>query len=233
MENGKTVSRKELFKWTGLLAAFTCFDICLVVYRVKTEGDFTYAFLVWNLILAWLPFLFSALAVRSLQRGEIRRERGSGSSRPLWLGSAFSAIYVILWLLFYPNAPYLITDLKHFHYIPGTGAPYSILLLLFSFVWTGVLLGTLSLLWLHRFVREKYGAGIGWLFAAGSLVIGAVGVFIGRFLRWNSWDMLADPHKLLNDLDRATEFKPVGFIFLFACVNILTYLTVYSLMRKE
>jgi uncharacterized membrane protein len=153
----------------------------IVAVRWFYSGAPAYLFLLWNLFLAWLP-LFAALTAYGLRR------------RPLLaVGPA------VFWLLFLPNAPYLLTDLMHLG--RGVGVPlwYDLLMLL-TFALTGLLLGFASLELMHNLVTERLGIVSGWLFAASCLGLSGVGVTIGRFLRWNSWDAVLRPTSLLADL---------------------------------
>ncbi|MBE2223091.1 MAG: DUF1361 domain-containing protein [Anaerolineae bacterium] len=153
----------------------------MVAVRVVYTGRFSYGFLVWNLILAWLPFLF-ALMVVGFRRNQV-------------LLGAFG----LLWLLFFPNTTYLVTDLIHLHHTTFIPVWYDAIML-FSFALTGLMLGLLSLYFVHAVVESHFGVTVGWLFVMTTAVLGGIGVYIGRFLRWNSWDVFTNPVTLLNDL---------------------------------
>jgi uncharacterized membrane protein len=142
--------------------------------------------MLWNLFLAWLPML-AALTVYNLKK----RER-----RPAWL---VIALYTFLWLLFFPNAPYMLTDLLHLQ--PWGAIPmwYDVLMLS-AFAWTGIFLGLVSLYLMHTLVRQAAGVATGWLFAIVVLALTGFGVYLGRFPRWNSWDLLINPGILLADI---------------------------------
>lgn len=152
----------------------------LVVARVFYTGRITFVFLLWNLFLAWLPVLFAGVAERSRQT-------------PVGVG------FGLLWLLFLPNAPYLVTDLMHLRPFPAIPLWYDALML-FTFALTGLLLGLHSLAMMQNLVSGRYGDTIGWLFALLTMSLSSFGVYIGRFLRWNSWDLLANPVSLLSDV---------------------------------
>lgn len=132
----------------------------------------------------------------------------------------------VLWLLFFPNAPYILTDLLHLRH-PRADIPIWFDVLLINwFAWTGVLLGVFSLFIMHGIVMKTFGRIIGWFF------VFCVGIYIGRFLRWNSWDML------LNPIDRLREFlyyavhpslQSIVFISVFSSLFIFIYITTYSL----
>src|SRR5262249_892992 len=120
----------------------------MLVARVAYTGQVTYLFLIWNLFLAWLPVAYAAVAERAWLAG-----RG-------WL----AVPAVALWLLFLPNAPYIVTDLIHLPY--GQGAPlWFDAIMIFSFALTGLLLGFVSLLMVHGLVERAAGRPAGWLMA--------------------------------------------------------------------
>ncbi len=156
----------------------------LVVLRVERSGSLMYVFLCWNLFLASIPLL-AAQAFRDSSR---RR-----SAAPLQLG------WLALWLLFLPNAPYIVTDLLHLSSRPPVPLWYDLALLL-SCAATGLLLGYVSLIEVQGAVEERFGRVTGWLLATGSLFLSGFGIYLGRFRRWNSWDVLTDPTGIFHDV---------------------------------
>ena len=182
----------------------------MLLIRAYFDTGWRYFFLLWNLLLAWLPIGFALLAERW--------------HKQWWLGMPAT----ILWLLFFPNAPYLVTDLMHLQWINGAPIWYDALMI-FSFALTGLLLGFVSLSWMQRLVQEKWGMVASWLFAIGSLTAGSFGIYIGRFLRWNSWDLFFHPFSLLANLWRtvnhpALGWRMIGISMLFNLILLLTYL---------
>lgn len=177
----KIMSRKTLLLLALLLAS--ALSVGLVLARAVVVGQLYFWFLVWNLFLAWLPFLFAELSY-------IWRQR------PLpFLGVGF------LWFIFLPNSLYIVTDLMHLRPLPAIPVWYDAFMI-FSFALTGLLLGFLSLQRMHDLVAARYGFGLGWLFAANTLALSSFGIYIGRFLRWNSWDIFTNPGPLLADIAR-------------------------------
>jgi uncharacterized membrane protein len=173
------LSQRSLFA----LLLSSLFAVGLLMVRIYVVRQLTYAFLVWNLFLAWLPYLLSGVAVRSHRRGYW----------PIAVASAG------LWLLFFPNAPYILTDFLHLaarHPIPL----WYDLLLLASFAWTGLFLAMASLASMQTIVSGALGKAAGWLFALITIALGGLGIYVGRFLRWNSWDVVANLSALLVDI---------------------------------
>jgi uncharacterized membrane protein len=160
--------------------------MAIFVARVFVSGDrIVYANLVWNLFLAWIPYFFSMLAA-ALHRLFPGR---------WWLLIIPSGI----WLAFFPNAPYILTDF--FHLMPRPYIPlwYDILLLI-SFSWTGLFLAVASLRTMQVLVNAYLGTVFGWLFVALALSLSGLGIYLGRFERWNSWDLLSHPRSILFDI---------------------------------
>jgi uncharacterized membrane protein len=156
------------------------FTYLLLSARIIITGQLDYIFLAWNLFLAWLPLAFST-------------ELNVQNSR--WKNILFAAA----WLLFLPNAPYIITDFLHLRH--RSPVPYWFdILLLFSAAVNGLLLFLLSVQRVDRFLEIKYGnrKAAGLVFSAFFLC--AFGIYIGRYLRWNSWDILTSPADLVNDI---------------------------------
>jgi uncharacterized membrane protein len=147
----------------------------------------------------------------------------------LWLAPALA-----LWLLFLPNAPYIVTDFVHLS--ARTQAPlWFDGVELSAFAWTGMLLGFVSLYLVHAVLRDRFGAIAAWLVVLGVLALSSVGVYLGRVKRWNSWDLLTQPGQKLAEL-HAHVVDPAGLAQAFAISLGVTallaaaYLVFYILM---
>jgi len=132
-----------------------------------------------------MPFLFSiwAAALYSARPGR-------------WWVIVFPGF---LWLLFFPNAPYLITDFLHLKQRPGIPIWFDILMLA-AFAWTGFFLAIASLRTMHLLVKNHLGWFISWIFAGTALALAGIGIYLGRFSRWNSWDIFFSPKEILVDV---------------------------------
>lgn len=152
----------------------------LVLVRGWYAQDLRFRFLAWNLVLAVIPAL-AAAAVRH------EAERGARVS-----AVACGAI----WLLFLPNAPYLITDLVHL--VPRPPVPYWFDIALFSsFAGAGVLAAFSSFQDVQQVVARRFGWAASWLVLALAAFASGFGIYLGRMQRWNSWDVLVQPMDLL------------------------------------
>lgn len=196
-----------------LLGSLYC--IGLECARVVYTGNRVYLFLIWNLFLAWIPFAVSLLIEKVQSRG----------GRP-----ALLVLLAAIWLLFFPNAPYIITDFIHL--APRGAAPlWFDVLLIASFAWTGLLLGLVSLNRVQRLISSAAGALVGWLSAAGALLLAAFGIYIGRFEVRNSWDIVLRPGLLVRDTwhqltSPALYPRTLGVTFSYAIFLMLTYATI-------
>lgn len=188
-------------------------SVAMLAVRILYSDHLTYIFLVWNLVLAWLPFALALLAYQVRQR--------------TWLMLPLSG----LWLLFLPNAPYLITDIMHLRNSSTVPGWYDAIML-FSFALTGLLLGFLSLYLMQSLVVRRFGWRLGWLFVAVMSGLSSLGVYMGRFLRWNSWDIFTDPVSLFHSL-LAPELFLQAFVVtvLLSLISIFAYVIMVSMPR--
>jgi uncharacterized membrane protein len=217
-------SLKLLFKRETLMpllamtfASAVC--VAVVLLRIAWTGKVRYGFLVWNLFLAWLPLLLALRARENYRAGE----------RPGWRFLGFSAA----WLLFFPNAPYIFTDLIHLtsRYFTHFWVDLAVIL---SCALTGLILGFVSLYLMQSVVTRMLGRTAGWLFVAGATGLCSFGIYLGRFLRFNSWDVVAKPGKLYDGISSVAngQFAQQGhfaFLALFAAFIFITYVMLYAL----
>jgi len=188
---------------------------------VWTRGA-TYMFLLWNLALAWVPYL-AALRAEQLQHWGAARWRVGA-----WL---------LVWLAFLPNAPYIITDFVHFHHRPPVPLWFD-LTLLFATACTGLLLGLLSIHEAHRVFRRWFSGTWSNVLVLTCIGLSGFGIWLGRFQRWNSWDILTRPSALLSDiLDTFTTrhelVKAVGISGLLSGVMLVGYVVLWTMMNGQ
>lgn len=165
----------------GLLGLASALCLVLVAVRVERTGTPEYRFLVWNLFLAWLPFVFALVLYDGYRRG--RR-------------LAYLAVWGVLWLLFLPNAPYILTDVVHLRE-PGAAPLWYDAATVVAFAGTGLVLGLGSLFLVQTVVTAARGPVTGWATSVLALGLASVGVYLGRFVGVNSWDALVDPGRVL------------------------------------
>jgi uncharacterized membrane protein len=188
-----------------VMVLITAFDFALILCRMylnrgnvyvdpslsgitSTRGK-TFLFLYWNLFLAWVPYLMA------LRFSFINRKQAK-----FWQLS----LVFLTWLAFFPNAPYVVTDLIHLS--PKPPVPIWLdLVLLFSCAFTGLMLGLISLYEMHIEARKWFSEQTIWILSVPILILCGFGVWLGRFQRWNSWDILTNPFGLLKDLFYTTK----------------------------
>ena len=201
------------------LALLTLFALAMLGARMVYTGTRGHTWLAWNLFLAWIPFVLS-LVIYS-------RARAGASLRLLVTLGA-------LWLVFFPNAPYLVTDLKHIG--PGSVPLLYDVLLISAAAWAGLLLGLTSLFLVHAVVRPLLGAVNAWALVVGVLAVSSFGIYLGRVERWNSWDVVLHPYPLADQiatglLDPLSHPRPIGLTVLFTSFLLASYVVLYSFAR--
>lgn len=168
-----------------VLLLSSLFSCILVVARVIHTGSLAFIFMPWNLFLAWVPYRVSTWLTHM--------------NRRIVMGAG-----LIAWLLFIPNSFYILTDL--YHLADGhrnTRVPeWFDLILILSFAWNGLLLGVLSTRQVERLLAPDASAMGRWVFVYPVMWLNALGVYIGRYLRYNSWDIVTNPIDLLGDIIR-------------------------------
>ena len=167
----KLAFRRETAVPVLALAIATAASVALVGARIISTGNLRYAFLVWNLFLAWLPLVLALLAC----------DRYQSASGWNWgfLGLAGA------WLLFFPNAPYIFTDLIHLNTRYFSHFWVDLVLILLCAV-TGLVLGFLSLYLMQSVVERMLGRLASWVFIAAVAALSGFGIYLGRFMRFNS-----------------------------------------------
>jgi uncharacterized membrane protein len=192
----------------------------LVAFRVAYSHSFEDVPYLWNLFLAWIPFGLALLIYDRHRRG----------ARLVQLGALG-----LLWLLFFPNAPYIVTDFRYLTDMTGKAFWFEGLLIGTAAV-TGLLLGFMSLYLIQAIVRRVAGTRYAWLFVFVALALSSVGVYLGRVLRWNSWDVFVRPGALLEELagvlvDPLAHPRPIAITILFTSFLLASYGIFYSLAR--
>ncbi|MCW3083054.1 MAG: hypothetical protein JWP12_420 [Bacteroidetes bacterium] len=203
------------------MAISSALCVMLLYARVQWSGNLHYVFLVWNLFLAWVPFLCAFF---------LSEAKNNNRSKYLLI-ALFGA-----WLLFFPNSPYIITDL--FHLKQNMGIPlWFDLVLILSFAWNGLLLGFSSLLEVQRILKMYLNIKWVHLFIMGLMILCSFGIYLGRYPRWNSWDIISNPVALFADIFNMLihpfhNTRMVGVTFFFSLFLIAGYQTLDALIRN-
>jgi uncharacterized membrane protein len=212
--------RETLAPVLALLFA-SAISLVLVGSCIVWTKNFLYGLLIWNLFLAWLPLVFALLA---------RDTRHSQPERP-WRFFGLAG----LWLLFFPNAPYIFTDLIHLWTSFRLHFWIDLTLILLCAL-TGLVLGFVSLYLMQSVVAQKFGRAWSWLFVVVATGLCSFGIYLGRFLRFNSWDVFLRPGKIYHGLDAWADSPMLNtasaaFLVIFFLFFFIAYVMLYALTR--
>lgn len=205
----------NMLQWLIVSCGFSCL---LLAARIFITGDMTYLFLVWNLFLAFIPFAIT----QWLSAGNHFIQR-----------KIKTVIVLFVWLLFIPNSFYILTDLFHLHKFDSAPKWFD-LLLLFSFAWNGIVLGIVSIRRTEIILEGITGRSFSLLIIFIVMWLNAVGIYIGRYLRFNSWDILTQPFSLFKEMFEVI-FHPLrnkmewGMIAVYAVFMTVLYITIKKL----
>lgn len=211
-------STLNIQQWLVISCGFSCL---LLSARIFVTGYYTYLFLVWNLFLAFVPYAITQW---------------------LWTHSWVAkskmklATVLLIWLLFAPNSFYILTDL--FHLDKFDSAPkWFDLLLIFSFAWNGLLLGIISVRKTEMILEIVTGRSFSLFIVFVVMWLNAFGIYIGRYLRFNSWDIVMQPFTLFREMLEVI-FHPVrnrmewGMIGVYAVFMTVLYITIKKLSEN-
>ena len=198
------------------LILFTAFCFAMLIVRMIYTNSFEYRFMGINLLLAWIPYLLVLRIIKLNTRGH-----------KIQIG-----ILLFLWLIFFPNAPYMITDIYHLEEFDSAPTWFDLIMLL-SFAWTGMMLAFISFRKLHRrFLRMKKT----WvhLVTVFSIFFSCgIGIYLGRYERWNSWEIITQPRvltteflQLLNNQLAVAQMLSLSVVF--GAFFTLIYLFVFT-----
>ncbi len=195
------------------------FSLLLLLIRIMKTDSTYYLFLVWNLFLACLPYAIALIL--SLRKT---------NHLVFWL--AF-----IVWLVFLPNSPYILTDLQHIRLSTLQSVWFDVLLIL-SFAINGLIIGFASLWIMQKLLRDRFSKGITNFFINIILLLCGFGIYLGRVLRWNSWDILQNPMGILSDIFKRVLF-PIehintwSFTIGFGGFLIITYRLIQQYQKRN
>lgn len=184
-------------KSTLILLALSLFSVALSILRVNFTGHGLFLSMIWNLFLAFIPWFLMAL----VHAFNIRNR--------LVLG-----LIMVIWMVFFPNAPYVLTDLIHLDLDRSAPIWYDLIMLL-SYGFAGLMYGFASLYLIEARLRQKWSPVVVNLLALGMIYLSCFGVYLGRFLRWNSWDLLTNLDEIFRDIyHEVNPFRdPTAWIF--------------------
>ena len=203
------------FRETVLVGTLAIFCLGFSLFRCFYTQSGVFLFLNWNLFLAFIPWAMTSLAMinPNIQKAKI-------------------TIFILLgsWLLFFPNAPYILTDLFHLRFKTGMPIWFDLILIL-SFAWTGLLFGFLSLWDIEQLLSKSLKQRTVTLISVALLFAASFGIYLGRYLRWNSWDILTEPsgivydigHRFIHPFDHPRTWGMTLFMGVFLCMIYFSF----------
>ncbi|MBW4361406.1 DUF1361 domain-containing protein [Flavobacterium taihuense] len=195
-------------KINSVLLLFTIYCFSLLIIRVKLTHSIYLFFLVWNLFLAFIPYFFISYlkSQSSLQRSKFR-----------------TFLLLFAWLLFLPNSFYILTDLIHLSQSSNHLIWFD-LVVFSSYALIGFAVGMISLLEFEKIIKNYTSSLITHLMMPIICFLCGIGIYLGRILRYNSWDILSNPIKLISDtLTSLLSVHALLFSFYFGAYIYLFY----------
>ncbi|WP_179020480.1 DUF1361 domain-containing protein [Winogradskyella forsetii] len=181
METLKTIVQTR-FRTLSLISVALTFSVILLMVRMKLNKSFFFLFLIWNVFLAIIPYTITIYL----------------STKPN-LSKLKLTLWSLVWLAFLPNAPYIVTDLIHIR-IGSDSLLWLDILVILSFALSGLLLFYMSILDMQKLVKSKFEKLPIETISVSILFLCGFGVYLGRFLRYNSWEIISQPHLLFLDI---------------------------------
>ena len=203
MEGKKTTEPLILLSFIAIV-----FDLA----RLDVWGTTNLLYLIWNLFLAWVPYLISLFFIKKNMSVKY-----------------FIPIFLV-WLLFFPNALYLVTDSLHiFSSLPALLWYDSLLLFFFGLI--GLLLGTLSLFRIHQYLKNHLNYFFSEISVFLTCLLASFGIYLGRFERFISWDVFLNPNQLIkNSFNISTNLAHTGTPLMFVVVFTVFMYSIYRTM---
>jgi uncharacterized membrane protein len=209
-------------RWEITLMLFisSVFACLLEFIRIYLSHHHNYFYFIWNLFLSWIPYGISMYLPVSFV--VMKRK---------W----FAWLLLIIWFLFWPNAPYMLTDLLHLRQKQNIPLWFDLGLIL-SFAWTGLITGFISLIEIQNLIRKQTNRFVAWAFAVFMIFSGGLGIYIGRYIRVNSWDVVANPLRVLFHIvkhfnDQMMRIEMIGMTLMYSIFLLLGYLTIKVIIK--
>lgn len=186
--------------------------ITLLLLRVKITNSTFLLFLIWNLFLAYIPYFLSS----SIFKNFFNKSKKTQNS-----------LYGLVWLLFIPNSFYILTDFTHLHF--KTTFQFSLdMLIISSFCFVGFYVGLLSIHTIRQLVIAKYGNTKGNIFILIISYLSAFGIYLGRVLRFNSWDIISKPIQLAyTSIYALFSFETIIYTLQFGTIILISFILFY------
>ncbi|MBN1150973.1 DUF1361 domain-containing protein [candidate division WOR-3 bacterium] len=226
MKSLKHVTGQNLgrYKYTiisfSALYALSILGCAMIFVRRLYTGRYFFLYLVWNLFLAWAPLLFSVLI------------NAASYLRFKKLKIVLMPFFGFVWLLFFPNAPYMVTDFIHFRN-SGTFLVWYDLVIYLIFILTGFFIGFVSLYIVKKTIDQIFNQYASFVCMFIAMFLGSYAIYIGRFVRHNSWDAILNPFGIIMSFLSNINIQSVVFSAIFSALLTLIYTFLYGLTHLE
>jgi uncharacterized membrane protein len=223
----RLIERVSLTRQAALVLIMIISTIaCVMLFGIRAgkAHNMTYYTLNWNLFLAWIPAGLALFAYNVYRKGSC-------------LGIFLALGCAVAWLLFFPNAPYLLTDLVHLQ--PRDEIPYWMDQMLYlAYAWTGCYLGLVSLLLMQALVRRSINRWVGWIFTIVAVLLSGFGIYLGRFNRFNSWDIFFQPKLIWKEvadwiLRPRHNMETYTFSIMFSIFFLMVYIVMVAILNLK
>jgi len=205
--------KQDTAVWLASIVAIT-----LLLLRVKITHSMYLLFLIWNLFLAIIPYLLSSSIYNNFFDKSKRIQ---------------NYIYVLAWLLFIPNTFYILTDFIHLHFKSAYQFGLD-MLIISSFSFAGYYVGLLSFHHMHQLTIAKYGAKMGNLFILNMSFLSAFGIYLGRVLRFNSWDIISKPRELVyTSISSLFNIETILYTIQLGILILISYILFYHWKQNK
>jgi uncharacterized membrane protein len=217
-----TVSNPPIVSMEGLFSLLLLVLLSLVavffhLIRIYFDSPVDFS-MDWNLFLSWIPLIAAFVANNLTKRfGFI----------PVTL-----VLISLFWLAFFPNAPYMVTDLAHLTVDYERDLTWHDTIMLFFYAEVSLFNGLVSLYWIHQAWRQVFSRKTSTIMFFSSLPLAGFGVYLGRVRRMNSWDIIHEPKLIFNHVIQSLTDR-TAWIFSFEIGLLLgiLYLVLWAIIR--
>lgn len=209
---------KRFSKYIILLILISLTNSLLLVIVSFYSHNYSFLYFIWNLFLSWVPLALSITLIYILKN-------------KLW--SSWSALFMsFVWLIFIPNSFYMISDFVHLIEVPTNYLLYFVIAFT-AIIYSASINGYISLYLIHRELKKRLRPGTSWLVVAIICLISSYAIYIGRVLRWNSWDILINPGGVLFDVsDNFLNFNSLKNSILTTLLFFVLIFSIYILIDR-
>ena len=181
--------------------------LLLIVFRQFIPTDKPLLFLLWNVFLAMIPLAISTVLLKA-----------QSENHPMYV----QLVLGLAWLVFFPNAPYMLTDYIHLTYGDQTYFWLDLITLSY-FAFIALVTAVISLKDIEHWMLVRYNKAFARMLIFGLCILSGIGIYLGRDLRFNSWDVLVKPKELIHvSLMRMSD--PMSDIYTWVAATIISLL---------